>query len=104
MATFVSQNPQTSSEQALDKTIKAPEGIADSFAWNCFWRYIVVEYVEGNGQAEYVPKNIAKAPQARTFEAMSRDRISDVLDSKVWNFEFIPIGVQKNATVSRIRG
>ena len=104
MATFVSQDPQTSGEQALHKSIKAPEGIADGFAWNCFRGYEIVEYIEGNGQAEDVPKNVAETSQAGSFEAMGWDSVSDVLDGEVWKLEFIPIGVQKKAIIGRIGG
>jgi hypothetical protein len=99
MPTFVSQDPQTSSEKALDEAVECPKRIPNELVGDCFWGDIVVEDIEGYGKAEHVSEDIAKPPKTGPLEAVGWDGISNVLDGEVWQFEFVSITVDERSAL-----
>jgi hypothetical protein len=93
MPTFVSQDPQTCSKKTLDEAVKSPEGIANGFAGNSFGSNIVMEDIEGNGEAKHVSEDIAKPLQTGSLEAVGWDGISNVLDGEIWQLESVAIAI-----------
>ena len=94
MTTFVSQNPETGTEETLDKSVHGPQESADGGRGNVFGRHIVVEDVEGDGQRGKISGNISQSSSRRTLKTVCGNCIADLVDGIVWNLELVAIGIE----------
>lgn len=104
VAAFVSQNPETRSEETLQEGIQAPKNEAYRVRGDRLGRHEVVEEVEGGCQASYVTEDIAKAQEAVAFKTMLGDGIPNVLDGVVGNLEGVAVGVDQLSIVDALGG
>jgi len=51
VTTLVGKNPNTGTEETLEKGVERPKTSSEREVWNCLWGDVVVEDVEGEGQA-----------------------------------------------------
>lgn len=80
MATFVSQNPDTSCKETLNKSVQSPQSNASSFRRDVLWSSVCVEDVESDCQADNITSYIVQASHGRSFVAMLWDCISNIID------------------------
>ena len=97
VTTLVSENPETGTEKALDDSVESPEPSANWGGRNVFWSNESVEENEGNCQTGDVPSDIAQPPQARSFEAVFGNCISNIVDRVVRNLKLVSIGINELA-------
>lgn len=95
MSTFVGQDPKTRAKASLYKGICRPQNGAQGGRRDIFRSQVRVEEVEREGEGSNVAGHIAQAPDGGAFEAMSGDRVPDLLDGEVWDLELVAIGVKQ---------
>src|SRR5947207_5414747 len=98
MSALVRQHPYPCPEQTLNERVYTPQPEPHRRIRHSFGSHIVVEEVEGSRYAYHIPCYVGQATNAGPFEAMCRDRISDLLDCVVWDLEFVAIAVDQGAT------
>lgn len=94
MSTLVCQDPEPGTEQSLYKGIDCPKNTPDRRGRHIFGGQECVEEVEGGCQRYDISSNVSKPSHSGAFEAMSWDGVSNLLDGKVGQLEFIAVGVQ----------
>ena len=60
VSALVGQNPDASTEQALEHSVQCPQSRTDRQRWNVLGGHIVVENVEGGAQVKYIPGNVCQ--------------------------------------------
>jgi len=93
MAALVCKNPDTSTEKTLKESVASPESRTNRHAWYRLGSDIVVEDVECGRQAGNVASDVGQASDGGPLEAVSRDRIAELLDSVVRNDELVAVRV-----------
>lgn len=99
MATFVGNHPEPSAEKSLHGCVQAPKGETCSLVGDIVGGDIVVEDVEGCAEADHIAQNICPATQSRTFEAMLRNGITNVLDGIVRRGEAVAVRIDEVAVL-----
>lgn len=93
VTTLMSQNPDTSSEQALNEGI---EKVCDEsqFLGRNQWDVLVSE-VESGSNVDEIADNVGHGPDVGSLKAVSWDSITDLLDGEIWDLELVSVGVEK---------
>lgn len=95
MPTLMGQNPQTSSEQPLHKSVYSPQNATNCRGGNILRREESMSEVEDSGQRSHISSYIAHSTETGAFEAVTWYCFVNLTDSKVGNFESVAIGVDK---------
>lgn len=95
MTALMSQDPETSTKEALNDGIHSPKPSSKYSRRDIFWSNVCVEDHEDDRQTTDVSSNIAQPPQTRAVEAVSGDGISNVVDRVVWKFELVSIRINE---------
>ena len=94
---LVSNDPETSSEEALEDGVDGPKGSAGEDVGDVLGRDKVMEQGEGAGEAGNVAEDVVVTLEGRALEAVLGDGITDVLDGVVGRGEFVAVGVDELA-------
>lgn len=104
VAALVGNDPETGAEEALQDGVEGPETSTNGRGGDELRGDIVVEDVEGGGQAGHVAEDVAVALESRALEAVLGDGIADVLDGEVGHLELVAVGVDHAAKVFGLGG
>jgi hypothetical protein len=100
---LVCKNPETSAKEALDYSIYSPQRSSNWCRRDAFRGNELVEQVENDSKAGDIPSNIAQPSQSRPLEAVLGNCISNIVDSVVWNLEFVAVGINEFAKTMFLR-
>ena len=104
VTTLVGKNPDTGTEKTLENGVECPETSSEGHVWNSLGGDIVVEDVEGDGQACNVSGDVVETGSGRALEAVCRNGISYLLDGVVWNLEFVAVAINQSSTLVLEKG
>ena len=93
MTALVCKNPDTSTEKTLKESVASPESSTDRHAWYRLGSDVVVEDVECGRQAGDVASDVGHASDGGSLEAVSRDRVTKLLDGVVRDDELVAVGI-----------
>lgn len=104
VAALVGNDPEASTEETLEDGVQAPESNADGLGGNCLSRHVVVEDVEGGGEANDVADNVAVTLEGRALEAVLGNGIAELLDGEVGRGELVAVCVEQVVIVASLGG
>jgi hypothetical protein len=97
MATFVGNDPETSSKETLERSVYAPEQGSYRRGGNVFRSHEVVEDGEGGDKADHVAEDVNVAFEGGSLEAVLWDGIADILNGEVGGRELVAICIKETA-------
>lgn len=92
---FVSQDPDTGTEESLNHGVDTPEDSADWSRWNSLWRNVFVESPEGGSQAGEIASDVGEGEEGVALKAVLWDSADDVAHGVVWDLELVAVGVDQ---------
>lgn len=99
VTTLMCNDPKASAEETLENSVEGPQTSTGRLGGDVLRRHIVVENVEGGGEAQGIAEDISVALEGRTLEAVPGDGIMDLLDGEVRNSELVAVRVEETAVL-----
>lgn len=93
VTTFMSQNPDTGTEETLKNSVQPPQSKPERVRRHVLGGHKVLKDIEDGGDDGDIPGHIGQTLDGRALEAVGRDSIPDLLDGVVGDLELIAIGV-----------
>lgn len=99
VTTLVSKNPETGTKQTLNDSVNSPQSSAKWGRRYIFWCKVLVEEEESGSQTSNIASYVSQTLNTRSLVAVLGDSISNVVDSVIWDLEFVSIGVEEFSKV-----
>lgn len=100
MSALVGEHPNTGSEETLHHGVKTPKRSTDWSLGYVLGGHVCVEDVEGRAQENQIAENVVESLGGRSFEAVLRNGLVDILDGVVRDSELVAIGIHEFAVRS----
>lgn len=91
----MSQNPQTSAEETLNKCIQSPKGASQIDVWHIVGGQISIGEVKCHSERSDISSNIVQSCRGRSLEAVLWYGLVNITNGVVWNFKFVAISVDQ---------
>lgn len=95
MTTFMSKNPQTSTEETLNESVCSPETSSNGNIWDIFRSEVSVREVECHSKRHDIPSNIVQTSCSGSFEAVFWDGFVNVTDCVIGNLKLVAITIDQ---------
>lgn len=96
VAALVGENPETSSDQSLNKSVGGVSDKSQFLGWD--ERNVGVCNVKEGEDIKDIASNVAHGLEVRSLEAVWWNGIADLLDCEIWNLELLAVGVEELST------